>query len=107
MKLLSTLMATAMVASSTAFAPGLGFLPNLRTSAQQWPGSARGWAAARGMPALRVSMLGPSDVAMSEMSAKVNGVEISTVRWLDFSPTKSVRPPIRCLTPFTGSLVRN
>ena len=93
-------MAAAMVAASSAFAPGLGFLPAQSasvTAVMQRPPFAhtkKGWAAGRRMPALRVSMLGANDVAMDALSAKVDGVEISTVRRNDLSHTKLVRPPI-------------
>ena len=93
-------MVALMVAASSAFAPGLGFLPtqstpvNAVTQRLPFAHTKKGWTVVRRMPALRVSMMGANDVAMDMLSAKVDGVEISTLRRSNVSPTKSVRPPI-------------
>ena len=59
MKLLTPIMAAAMVSSSTAFSSALGFHPSFWKGegfVAQHPVATRGWAAVRGMPASRASM---------------------------------------------------
>jgi hypothetical protein len=92
MRLLTPLMAAAMVASSAAFAPGFGFLPSLRTpgaAVSHRTAVAKTWGAppiARGVPSLRVNMVDQSEVAMPALSSTMKEGKI--VQW-----TKSVRLP--------------